>query len=238
MTLRLINKIIRKFNLSIEKSTSPITLSLNDIAEEPYNKAPFSGRGLKKFIEDFEFNTVLDIGAGQGIHSEILLNAKKHVTSLDFGTSVYFKKNSNHHETIKCDYLDYNFKEQFDAIWASHVLEHQPNPNTFLKKIHKDLKENGVLCITVPPLKHEIVGGHLSLWNAGLLMYHLVFAGFNCKNISILTYGYNISIILKKETISTFPSLSFDKGDIELLLNYFPDNTKEPFNGDIKELNW
>ena len=77
--------------------------------------------------------------------------------------------------------------------------EHQVNPNLFLKKIFNDLKEGGVLAITVPPLKHEIVGGHVTLWNAGLTMYQLVLAGFNCKNISIKSYGYNISVVLKKK---------------------------------------
>ena len=123
-------------------------------------------------------------------------------------------------------------------FWASHVLEHQANPNLFLKKIHSNLKENGILAITVPPLKHEIVGGHLTLWNAGLLLYQLVLAGFNCSDASILTYGYNISIIIRKRSISDFPELSFDKGDIKKLSNYFPVGFEEPFNGNIRRLNW
>lgn len=211
---------------------------LNGNVELPYSSLPFAGETLKKFISSFDFNTVLDIGSGEGKHSDILREEGKKVTSIDYGKSIYFKKRSENHTCVFGDYYTFEFEEKFDAIWASHVLEHQPNPNLFLKKIFNDLKEGGVLAITIPPLKHEIVGGHLTLWNAGLLMYQLVLAGFNCKDISIKSYGYNISIILRKKSISRFPELSFDSGDILKLNQFFPEGTTEPFNGNIKELNW
>ena len=31
---------------------------------------------------------------------------------------------------------DYKFDCQYDAVWCSHVLEHQPNPNIFLKGVN------------------------------------------------------------------------------------------------------
>ncbi|WP_162880086.1 class I SAM-dependent methyltransferase [Mariniflexile rhizosphaerae] len=211
---------------------------LNGHVEAPYNNLPFAGEALKKFITDFDFSTVLDIGSGEGKHSDMLQSEGKKVTSIDFGKSIYFEKRSDNHTCIFGDYYTYNFDNPFDAIWASHVLEHQPNPNLFLKKIHNDLKEGGVLAITVPPLKHEIVGGHVTLWNAGLLMYQLILAGFDCRGVSIKSYGYNISLILKKKSIISYPDLSYDSGDIIKLANYFPKEITEPFNGDIKELNW
>ena len=58
----------------------------------------------------------------------------------------------------------------------SHVLEHQFDPQRFLRKIYECLNPDGVLALTVPPRKDEIVGGHVSLWNGGLLLYHLVLA--------------------------------------------------------------
>jgi SAM-dependent methyltransferase len=213
-----------------------IILKCND--KTPYNNLPFAGETFEKFIKDFNFITVLDIGSGEGKHSDLLQSKGKKVTSIDFGKSIYFEKRTENHTCIFGDYYNYKFEEQFDAIWASHVLEHQPNPNLFLKKIHNDLKEDGVLAITVPPLKHDIVGGHVSLWNAGLLMYQLIIAGFDCRDISIKSYGYNIGIILKKRSILNYPDLSYDSGDIKKLVQYFPNGTTEPFNGDIKELNW
>ena len=110
-----------------------------------------------------------------------------------------------------------------------------------MKKLKSDLKPDGILCVTVPPPKHEIVGGHVSVWNAGLLMYRLVLAGFNCSNARIKKYGYNISLILPNSPStldSGLPDLHYDTGDIDKLKNFFPLNTKEGFNGDITELNW
>jgi SAM-dependent methyltransferase len=213
------------------KSTPPIL-------KEEYKTLKFSSFALQKLMEEFEFTTILDIGSGSGQHSDIFLKKGKQVTAIDFGKSTYYETREHNYTVIMADYYHYEFKEKFDAIWASHVLEHQPNPNLFLRKINQDLKEGGVLAITVPPLKHEIVGGHLTLWNAGLLLYQLVFAGFNCRSASVLKYEYNISVILRKETIQSFPDLSFDKGDIEALLPYFPSGFSEPFNGNIHELNW
>lgn len=82
------------------------------------------------------------------------------------------------------------------------MLEHQLNPNIFLKKVYSVIKEDGYLCIIVPPRKPIIVGGHVSIWNAGLLMYHLIHAGFDCSNASIFQYDYNIGIIIKKKVLT------------------------------------
>lgn len=247
--MKLINKILIFYGFKLnrikktkitsgESSLEKQKLNLNGNVESPFDDLPFAGETLKKFITDFNFQTVLDIGSGEGKHSDMLQMKGKKVTSIDFGKSIYFEKRNENHNCIYGDYYSYKFENQFDAIWASHVLEHQVNPNLFLKKIHNDLKENGILAITVPPLKHEIVGGHVTLWNAGLLIYQLVLAGFNCSNISVKSYGYNISVILKKKSIDIFPELSFDSGDIEKLKIYLPKGFSEPFNGQIKCLNW
>ncbi|MFI0430075.1 class I SAM-dependent methyltransferase [Mariniflexile sp. HMF6888] len=246
---KIINKLLSYFGLKLsriksvqkspkKKESESRGFVLNGHVKTPYDNLPFAGEALKKFITDFDFQTVLDIGSGEGKHSDMLQNEGKKVTSIDFGKSIYFERRSENHTCIFGDYYSHDFKEQFDAIWASHVLEHQPNPNLFLKKTHNDLKEGGILAITVPPLKHDIVGGHVTLWNAGLLMYQLIMAGFDCRDVSIKSYGYNISLILKKKSIISYPDLSYDSGDIIKLNAFFPQGTTEPFNGDIKELNW
>lgn len=226
---------ILKKNIEPEQKVSS---PLNGDSVEPFSKVPFAAETLQYFVRNFNFDSVLDIGSGEGRHSEVLNQVGKNVTSIDFGTSIYFDKKSETHLCITADYNTFDFKEKFDAVWASHVLEHQPNPNLFLKKIHNDLKEGGILALTVPPLKHDIVGGHVTLWNAGLLMYQLILAGFNCRDICIKSYGYNISVVLKKKSISSYPVLSYDSGDIIKLAAFFPQGITEPFDGRIQKLNW
>ncbi len=199
---------------------------------------------MVKLLKDFDFETVLDIGSGEGRHADIFLEHGKHVTALDYGESIYFKKCTDSKSVVICDYYNYQPERQFDCIWASHVLEHQPNPHAFLKKIFSDLKEGGIAAISVPPLKHEIVGGHLNLYNAGLLLYQMVVAGFDCSNASIHTYGYNVSIIVVKSGEVDTSNLMFDSGDIYNLSKYFPNQIRnkigdgDSFDGRLLSINW
>lgn len=170
-----------------------------------------------------DFRSVLDTGSG-GFHADIFRNSGKVVTTNNLYDADYVG-----------DYL--TLVGKFDCIWACHVLEHQVNPNLFLVKCFNDLNENGILAVTVPPLKHEIVGGHVSLWNAGILLYHLILAGFDCSKAMVKTYGYDISVIVIKQSF-TLPVLKYDFGDIELLKDYFPLPAVQGFDGNIKEVNW
>ncbi len=211
---------------------------------EPFSRATFANRALQKLLSDYAFETVLDIGCGEGQQAAILLAHGKTVTAFDYGKSPYFAWRDPAIQTVIGDFNTYAFHEQYDCAWASHVLEHQPNPNLFLRKVHAVVKEGGIVAITVPPLKHQIVGGHLTLWNAGLLLYNLVFAGFDCAQASILQYGYNISVIVRKKTIDP-AGLVYDMGDIRTIrpflpaeLPFVPNQFDDPFDGNIQRLNW
>lgn len=178
--------------------------------------------------------TILDIGAGETqAHSNMFRNKGFKVDTVDFF------KNS----TYVGDFNIIDIPKQYDAVWASHCLEHQLNVNIFLKKIVSVTKTGGLIAITVPPLKHQIVGGHVNLWNPGLLIYNMVLAGLDCSNIKIKTYGYNISAIVKKTNIQIpFDKLCYDSPDLSILNNFFPKNIEYGknyiFDGQIDQLNW
>ena len=167
----------------------------------------------------WEFDSVLDIGSGSGDHSRRFRNLNKSVTSISLEPPA----------DINGDYLDVDVT-QHDLIWASHVLEHQPNPNLFLKKCFDDCGR--YFCVTVPPLKHEIVGGHLTLWNAGLLLYNMIIAGWDCSSAQVMQYGYNISVLVEKKR-AILPELKMDYGDIETLSRFFPFSAKHGFDGNL-----
>ena len=170
-------------------------------------------------ISGLEFNSVLDIGSGSGVHSTHFRNLNKYVTTVSLESPADFVG----------DYMGFEFGEH-DLVWASHVLEHQPNAGLFLKKCFNECGK--YFCVTVPPLKHEIVGGHVSLWNAGLLLYNMVIAGWDCSNAKVMTEGYNISVLVEKKK-AELPKLRMDSGDIELLAGFFPMQVEQGFNGRI-----
>lgn len=183
---------------------------------------------LDKFIDLVDESAViLDVGSGAGEHAKEMRAYGLEVATNSLEPPADYLG----------DFMDLDPDLQFDAIWAAHVLEHQPNPNAFLKKCFNHLPEGGLLAVTVPPLKHDIVGGHVSLWNGGILLYQAILAGFDCSEARLKRYAYNISLIVEKKSFD-MPKLRMDTGDIETLAPYFPMKVKQGFNGDIKEVNW
>ncbi len=199
------------------------------------NKPLLAEETLDKLLAAYHFDSVLDVGCGTGRHSRLFQQAGKRVTAIDIYPAL--------EDAVKADYMRHEFATPFDCVWVSHVLEHQLNVNQFLTKVFRDLKEGGILALTIPPLKHEIVGGHVTLWNAGLLLYNLILAGFDCSQAAIKCYGYNISVIMPK-TSARIPwdQLKYDTGDIETLAPFFPKvagmQWAQSFNGRIKQFNW
>ena len=186
---------------------------------------------------------LLDIGCGKGDQAQFFLNHGFKVTGVDIGPC------SLQHPNFRLvnAYFDTDpWEDQlFDVIWASHVLEHSLNPHLFLSKIACIIKEGGWIAISVPPLKHAVVGGHVNLFNAGVLMYRMILAGISCRHAMIKTYGYNISIIVHfkrnphHDLRDAIKKLKYDNGDIQTLSQFFPLGYNfQGFNGDIKQLNW
>jgi SAM-dependent methyltransferase len=190
----------------------------------------FADAAIETLLNNYDFKTVLDIGAGSGDAGKRFIKSGKQVVSSDIA-------DMGAPNTVVGDFMDTKFGT-FDLVWASHVLEHQLNVNNFLNKCAFHMTMDSYICVTVPPLKHEIVGGHLTLWNAGLLMYNLILGGFDCRDAAVKSYGYNISVIAKKRK-EVLPALKYDYGDIETLAPWFPEGFNyQGFNGVISELNW
>lgn len=166
--------------------------------------------------------TILDVGSGPSTHADLFRSEDKKVVTLDFDQA-----------DICGDFLDVDVPK-LDLIWCCHVLEHAPNVGSFLAKV---LDNSKWFAVTVPPAKHAIVGGHLTLWNAGLLLYNLVLAGFDCANAMVKSYGYNISVIVESKRRPDV-DLRMDYGDIETLSPYFPFPARQGFDGQIKDINW
>ena len=191
---------------------------------------------LIKLLLDYDFHSVLDIGSGDGRASRIFKMTGKDLTNIDI--------NPKMNPTWVGDFKDYPKRvNMFDCIWCSHVLEHQLNVNAFLAKIL--YMADKVVAITVPPAKSEIVGGHYTTWNMGILIYNMVMAGFDCTELIGIKQGYNISIITSVKYIDpdVLKTLNYDKGDIETLQSFFPklenlENVWQAFNGDIQHLRW
>tara|TARA_R110001592_G_scaffold317726_1_gene594643 strand:- start:995 stop:1735 length:741 start_codon:yes stop_codon:yes gene_type:complete len=207
-----------------------------------------------KLLKDFEFSNVLDIGCGPKKHSRIFELNGKTVDTLD-GCEKHKPKFLGNFSDLADSIPD----ESYDCIWFSHVLEHEVNVGSFLINVKNKLKEGGVLALTTPPLKHQIVGGHVNLYNLGLIVRVLVASGFDCSQGIGLSYDYDLSFIVKKRDIkwsndiieelnlhNSFldknGTLVSDGGDLFKIKKYFPKvpwqqhGDDESYNGNLKSI--
>jgi SAM-dependent methyltransferase len=171
----------------------------------------------------------LDVGSGSGHHADLLRG---------WGWAVHTNSYQPPADFVG-DFMQLEFPDTYSLVWCCHCLEHQRNPGLFLDKINSLLKPGGWLVITVPPSKPTIVGGHVSLWNGGLLLYHLVLAGFDCRMAKVKRYGYNVTVCVQKGEAPDLTGLVYDSGDIARLAKYLPVKvTGDSFNGDLEAVNW
>lgn len=171
---------------------------------------------------------VLDVGSGKGEHSRYMKGRGLAVMEHDVSRAgVPYEQTPER----PCKY---------DGIWCSHTLEHMRSPGSSLDKMRVELKPGGLLAVTVPPTKQQIVGGHCSHWpNVGALVYALILSGFDCSGAAVKTYGYNMSVLVRKPVDPLrLPKLAYDSGDIHRLRDYFPFPVHEGFNGWVTEANW
>jgi len=152
----------------------------------------YSSLTLLKMLKHCQFETVLDIGSHAGNAAKIFAHLGKKVTTCEISPGFT--------ADYKDDYLNIRFPIQFDAIWCSQILEHQRNIGFFLNKVFDDLWDGGVLALTVPyEAGPHLSFGHCNHFNPLLLIYHLVMAGFDCREICLCCYGGDIGVILRKK---------------------------------------
>lgn len=150
--LRILSRALARWSKSVDERRNPVRMP--ELFDE-FKNLQFSGHAIQKLLGEFEFGTVLDIGSGEGHHTDVFIRHGKSVTAIDYGKSIYFEKRAQERrlEAIVANFNDATFDRQFDCIWCSHVLEHQLDPHSFLRKVHSLLKEGGILAITVPPIQ-------------------------------------------------------------------------------------
>lgn len=178
---------------------------------------------------------VLDAGAGIGEHAATFAAAGHTVAAVDYRLRAH---RIRHRAIIwhEADLLGAQHEELYDLVWCSHVLEHLPNVGFALARMRGLLRPDGRLCVTVPPYKPNVVGGHVNLWTLGLLAYRLILAGFDCSFAHFGRHGYNLSAIARRDLSvhgEALASLRHDCGDIEVLASYFPAawNAHQGFDG-------
>lgn len=180
---------------------------------------------------------ILDVGSGKGEHAKWFKERGYKVITTDIAYEPVYKGDFN---KIAPKILE--LEGTFDCVWCSHVLEHQSNPGEFLRLLKSLSKTDiGLIAITVPPRKDNLVGGHLNLYTPLSLIYNVILSGVDCSLAGFKQYGYNMSLVARNHRLppQVIKELKYDRGDIETLSKYFPVEVQQNIDGfSLTEVNW
>lgn len=115
---------------------------------------------INNYVSSFTDKTILDVGCGAGTVSLYLASQGANILGVDTSR----KAIHNCKESAKVLGLERNtqficntierikIKHKFDAVICSEIIEHIPRDEAFLKKIHKLLKNRGLLILSTPSI--------------------------------------------------------------------------------------
>ncbi|MFW5803932.1 MAG: class I SAM-dependent methyltransferase [bacterium] len=189
----------------------------------------------KKYIK--KNAKVLDVGCGKGYFLDYIKDITKNLSGIEYyeeAIKVNIKKGYNCYN-IPIERFGLEHVNKFDVVTAFHVLEHIPNPNSFLNAAIHLLNENGILIIATPnsiqytydkyhPLNNP--PHHINLWNKNSLKKLDLF--FNLESIKVVDLK---SIPVDYRKIKAF--LNINLSDL-MLLRIFLKIIFSPFlEGDV-----
>ena len=119
-----------------------------------YEQRTVYGIHADKVKDWVEGTNLLDIGAGDGLISHLLIEKGIHCTAIDDNKiAVKLAKEKGVDVQLMSAY-DMKFpKGSFDAILMADVIEHFEYPGEVIRKCYSFLQEGGYLYITTPPKK-------------------------------------------------------------------------------------
>jgi hypothetical protein len=200
-----------------------------------------AGPLLTRLLHDYRMRSVLDLGQPDLRRLALLAGDDRAVTAVaDPAVTVV----SSPQVTLRREGPSSSEAGRFDCVLAVDLLQWQADPKAFLRMAHAQLVEGGVLALSVPALRYPQINGELSIWSGGLLLQHLVLAGFDCRKVKLLTLREEIYLLLEKASIE--PTLLEGKPvSIATLRAHLPDaltylETPQglTFNGDVPDIGW
>jgi len=119
---------------------------------------------VKAMADGLEFSRILDIGCGDGSISLPLLRLGRHLTLLDFSSSMTAIARSNvpQHLAASIDVRNEDFttaefaEHSFDLIICIGVMAHVDSPDRLLHKIYQLLKPNGAVILEFTDAYHPV----------------------------------------------------------------------------------
>ena len=152
-----------------------------------------SKRNLIVGITNKKNGNLLDVGAGTGAFSNVMVQAGWNVTSLEpdenARTVAKNKYNIDHQNTLELFNQQLN---KYDAITLWHVLEHIHTLNEYLEQFHKIIHKNGKLVIAVPNYTSFDANFYQEYWAGYDVPRHLYHFSPTGMKILMEKFGFKI----------------------------------------------
>jgi SAM-dependent methyltransferase len=159
-------------------------------------------KNIVKYVAPVKGKQVCDIGIGQGfLCDELLAGYAAHVTAIDVAPSFLARfAGSTQVTPYLANAESLPFKDQFDLVVATDVMEHVINVGSFLFCVNRALKMGGTAAIRVPYREgllnysphrgygHEF--GHMRSFTKDILRIYMQQAGF--KTLKLHLDGFSL----------------------------------------------
>jgi len=137
---------------------------------------------------DRKFDSCLDVGCGVGSNFKILNRFSKKVIGIDpFESAIKYSKKHDYDKLLKMSIEKLTFKESFDLVLCSDVLEHIDD-KLALAQISKVLKPGGILIFSVPA--HNYLWGPTDIISNHIKRYEKQELKDLLKDFKIIKLGY------------------------------------------------
>lgn len=184
-------------------------------------------------VNNFKFENVLDLGCGFCPYLNTFTGKGIKYTGIDSFNPQVLKKISaqKNVELINANFMAHNFGDRkFDCVYSSHVIEHVADTEAYIRKLKGLVKEGGIMCIIWPKPKPEVVGGHVHIFNPGMMYYNVTRTGINCSQWKCVEKDYSFCIAGPCHKVPQ-PKLTYSAGEIETLNPLFPFKATQGFHG-------
>jgi SAM-dependent methyltransferase len=143
--------------------------------------------------------SVLDIGCATGALLDFLRQRLWRVTGVEISPGAEYAQRERNLDVRSTPLEECNFPDgSFDAVLASHLIEHLNDPRSFLNEVYRVLKDTGRVFITTPNISgfqarlcgnlwRSAIFDHLYLFSIRTLTKLLTSANFKVEKIS--TWG-------------------------------------------------
>jgi len=208
----------------------------NNIQIDSLNNFKLSKEYLEELLFDnldfLQNKNILEIGSGAGRFTEYISKYAKNCVSLDLSSSIFYNvaKNNNNITLIKANFINLIPNIKFDIVICRGVLQHTPNPTSYLLKLFEFIDNNGYVFFDIYPTPK------LGLFHPKYLIWRPLIQNLITYDKYEIFLNKNIKILLK---IKRFVKLLFFNSNFisDLLLPVWDYKDKYRLNEEQLE-NW